>query len=166
MARGLMAIALRAQEGCKDARYIEPKESLDFNPSYVTLDDGSDSREDAVEAMLPKDIQAGLDEARIDSLRKSSRLRVHADGERYKVLRYWDAGFSLDASSAPQLRGRVDLFDGAVHLFQCLVVAVEQEGGEMLFDFKRATRVAKSAALDFERAANAPAGLITVDAPH
>ncbi|HBR42994.1 MULTISPECIES: hypothetical protein [Sulfitobacter] len=119
-----------------------------------------------MEAILPKDIQAGLDAARVDSLRKSSRLRVHADGVEHKVLRYWDTGFSLDAQTGPQLRGRVDLFDGAAHLFQCLIVAVEQEGGEMLFDFKRATRVAKSAALDFERAADAPAGLITVDAPH
>ncbi|WP_286760251.1 MULTISPECIES: hypothetical protein [Sulfitobacter] len=119
-----------------------------------------------MEAILPKDIQAGLDAARVDSLRKSSRLRVHADGVEHKVLRYWDTGFSLDAQTAPQLRGRVDLFDGAAHLFQCLIVAVEQEGGEMLFDFKRATRVAKSAALDFEQSADAPAGLITVDAPH
>tara|TARA_R110001583_G_scaffold17237_3_gene69947 strand:+ start:2702 stop:3133 length:432 start_codon:yes stop_codon:yes gene_type:complete len=142
------------------------KESLDFKSLYVTLGISQHRGEYAVEAMLPKNIQAGLDAARLDSMRKSSHLHVEADGAQHKVLRFWDTGFSLESATAPQLRGHVDLYDGAAHLCQCLIVAVAQEGDEMLFDFKRATRVAKTAALDFERARDAPAGLIGTDAPH
>ncbi len=90
-----------------------------------------------MEAILPKDIQAGLDAARVDSLRKSSRLRVHADGVEHKVLRYWDTGFSLDAQTAPQL---------PIHYAEAGIPV--------------APRVAR------DWAADAPAGLITVDAPH
>ena len=99
-----------------------------------------------MEAMLPKNIQAGLDAARLDSMRKSSHLHVEADGAQHKVLRFWDTGFSLESATAPQLRGRVDLYDGAAHLCQCLIVAVAQEGDEMIFDFKRATRCKNSCA--------------------
>lgn len=117
-----------------------------------------------MEFQLPKEIQAGLDAARVDSLRKASRLWLKVDGDRYKVLRYWGTGFSMEAETAPHLRGLVDLHDGAAHLFQCLIVAAQEEGGEMQFEFKRATKVAEKAALDFERAADAPAGLIAHDA--
>jgi len=119
-----------------------------------------------MEFQLPKEIQAGLDAARIDNMRKASRLRIEVDGVQHKVLRFWQTGFSLAADDAPHIRGLVDLYDGAVHLFQCLIVAVDEEGGEMRFEFKRATKVSDKAALDFERSADAPAGLIAVDAPH
>ncbi len=113
-----------------------------------------------METNFSKDIQAGLDAARVESLRRASRLRIEADGVRYPVLRMWKTGFAMEAGSAPHLRGLVDLYDGALHLFQCLIVATDEEGGEMLFAFKRATPVASRPALDFERAENAPAALI------
>lgn len=117
-----------------------------------------------MEFQLSKEIQAGLDAARVDSLRKASRLWLEVDGMRYKVLRHWGTGFSMEAETAPQLRGLVDLHDGATHLFQCLIIAAQEEGGEMQFEFKRATKVAQKPALDFEKAADAPVALIAHDA--
>lgn len=113
-----------------------------------------------MEAMLSKEVQAGLDAARLANMRKSSRLRIDVDGRIYKVLRMWKSGFAIEIEHAPKLRGLVDLYDGAKHLFQCLIVASEEEGGEMHYEFKRATAVTDHAALDFEKAANAPTALI------
>lgn len=113
-----------------------------------------------MEEFLSKEIQAGLDAARLQSMRKASRLRLEAGGDVFKVLRLWKTGFSIAAEDAPRLRGLVDLYDGSIHLFQCLVVAGEEEAGEMRYEFKRATAVADRAALDFERPADAPRGLI------
>ena len=117
-----------------------------------------------MEISLSKDIQAGLDAARLQSLRKASRLRIDVDGTRHQVLRHWSTGFSMDAKTAPKLRGLVDLYDGSIHLLQCLIVATQEESGEMQFEFKRATKVAQKPAPDFEKAADAPVGLIAHDA--
>lgn len=85
---------------------------------------------------------------------------MDADGVTHKILRMWKTGFSMDAASAPQLRGLVDLYDGGNHLFQCLIVAGDERDGEMQFEFKRATRVHGTAPVDFERDPSAPVGLI------
>ncbi|MEP3686118.1 MAG: hypothetical protein ABJN05_03335 [Sulfitobacter dubius] len=113
-----------------------------------------------MEEFLTKEIRAGLDAARMESLRKGSRLRLEVGGDVYRVLRMWKTGFSVDAEDAPKLRGLVDLYDGSLHLFQCLIVASEEDAGEMRYEFKRATAVADRPPLDFERAADAPLGLI------
>lgn len=113
-----------------------------------------------MEAVFSKEIQAGLDAARLAGMRKASRLRIDADGEIHRVLRMWKTGFSVAVEDAPQLRGLVDLYDGANHLFQCLIVAGDEEAGEMQYEFKRATPVAYAAALDFEKSIDAPVGLI------
>ncbi|MFK7836047.1 MAG: hypothetical protein AB8B60_07495 [Sulfitobacter sp.] len=111
--------------------------------------------------ILSKEIQAGLDAARAARLRTASRLRIEVDGQIYPVLRMWKTGCAVAVEDAPNLRGLVDLYDGATHLFQCLIVASQEEHGEMQYEFKRATAVAHTAALDFERASHTPAGLIT-----
>tara|TARA_R110002049_G_scaffold117332_3_gene270706 strand:+ start:100868 stop:101227 length:360 start_codon:yes stop_codon:yes gene_type:complete len=113
-----------------------------------------------METVLSKEVQAGLDAARLAAMRKSSRLRIEVDGEMHRILRMWKTGFSMEADLAPHLRGLVDIYDGGKHLFQCLIVASDEEAGEMQFEFKRATAVAERAALDFEQSAHAPAGLI------
>ena len=113
-----------------------------------------------MEEFLSKEIQAGLAAARRASLRKASRLRLEVDGDVYRVLALWKTGFSIAAEDAPHLRGLVDLYDGGVHLFQCLIVAGEEDDGEMRYEFKRATAVADRAALDFELAPDAPTALI------
>jgi len=113
-----------------------------------------------MESVFSKEIQAGLDAARLESLRRASRLRIDVDGTPHPVLRLWKTGFAMNAKSAPHLRGLVDLYDGAKHLMQCLIVASEEQAGEMQFEFKRATVVEDRPAVDFEKAANAPVGLI------
>lgn len=112
---------------------------------------------------IPKAVQDALDQARIDGLKKKNRLRVHMGEEIFPVLRLWAGGFSVEADAVPRLRGLVDLYDGARHLSQCLIVASEQEGGEMRYEFKRATAVSEKAPLDFYRAADAPVGLLAHD---
>ena len=109
---------------------------------------------------VPKSVQDALDKARIEGMKKKNRLRVHVGDEIYPVLRLWDRGFSVEEETVPQLRGLVDLYDGARHLSQCLSVASEAEAGEMCYDFKRATAAAETAPLDFYRAPDAPVGLL------
>ncbi|MGR3456027.1 hypothetical protein [Pseudooceanicola sp.] len=109
---------------------------------------------------LPKELQDGLQAARKLAMAKKSRLRVRAGDEVIPVLRFWDKGFAVDHDAAPRLRGLVDIYDGTRHLFQCLIVAADEEDGEMRYDFKRATAATDHAPLDFEKSPDAPAGLI------
>jgi hypothetical protein len=109
---------------------------------------------------LPKEVREGLELARKRALQKKSRLRVHADDEVFPVLRFWEGGFALDADDAPHLRGLVDLYDGARHLYQCLIVASEEEAGEMIYEFKWHTEALDKAPLDFYRDENAPVALL------
>ncbi|MFC3613888.1 hypothetical protein ACFORG_08980 [Lutimaribacter marinistellae] len=112
---------------------------------------------------VPKEISDSLDAARIAALKKTSRLRVEVGTESYRVLRMWRGGFAVEAAATPRLRGLVDIYDGGKHLCQCLIVAAEEEGGEMRYDFKRSTASAESAALDFERAADAPVAYLPLE---
>jgi len=109
---------------------------------------------------LPKEVREGLEAARKAELRKKSRLRVNVGGDVFPVLRYWETGFSLDAEEAPRLRGLVDLYDGARHLYQCLIVASEEENGLRIYDFKRSTAAVDSAPLDFHQDEDAPVALL------
>ncbi|HKL56567.1 MAG: hypothetical protein ACX93P_03140 [Roseovarius sp.] len=112
---------------------------------------------------LPPDVQAGLDEARKKGWKASHRLRVRAGEDTYRVLRAWEGGFALEAEGAPHLRGLVDLYDGPKHLSQCLIVASEEEGGEMRFELKRVTEASDRQPLDFVRDPEAPVALIASD---
>lgn len=112
-----------------------------------------------METVFSKEIQEGLDQARMQGMKKSSRLRVAVDGQIKPVLRMWKTGFAMEAD-APALRGFVDLYDGSNHLFQCLIVTSEEDAGERRFEFKRATAVSETPAVDFERLDTAPVGLI------
>ncbi|MEJ5218697.1 hypothetical protein WG622_10620 [Cognatishimia sp. D5M38] len=110
---------------------------------------------------LPKEVQAGLDAARKRDLKRKTRMRVRVGDEVYPLLRFEDNGFTLDSANAPYLRGLVDLYDGSKHLYQCLIVASQEEDGEMLYEFKRATVAEDQAPLDFARDENAPVALVT-----
>ncbi len=109
---------------------------------------------------LPKEVREGLELARKAALKKKNRLRVHTGDQILPVLRFWENGFSLDADDAPKLRGLVDIYDGARHLYQCLIVATEHNGSEMQFEFKRSTMASEQPALDFVRDENAPIALL------
>lgn len=109
---------------------------------------------------LPKEVREGLEKARKRDLRRKSRLRVHTDEDVFPVLRFWETGFVLDAENAPHLRGLVDIYDGSRHLAQCLIVASDEENGEMIYEFKRNTAAVDKAPLDFARDENAPIALL------
>lgn len=112
---------------------------------------------------ISPEVQAGLDAARKKALKSRHKLRVEVDGHSFRVLRFQDDGFTLDIDNAPKLRGLVDLFDGSKHLYQCLIVATEELGGEMRYEFKRATLAADSAPVDFFKGENAPVALLALD---
>jgi len=117
-----------------------------------------------METILSKEVQIGLDMARMTALKKQSRLRIDVDdAQQHPVLRMWKTGFALEADGAAQLRGLVDIYDGANHLFQCLIIASDEEAGEMRFEFKRATPVVDAVPLDFVRKEDAPVALIGAD---
>lgn len=109
---------------------------------------------------LPKEVREGIEAARKQALRESSRLRVQVGDAVFPILRYWDTGFALDSEDAPNLRGLVDLYDGANHLYQCLIVASEDSGDEMIYEFKRSTAAVDKAPLDFVRPDDAPVALL------
>ncbi|MEM6659598.1 MAG: hypothetical protein AAF625_16045 [Pseudomonadota bacterium] len=109
---------------------------------------------------VSKEISAELAAARIAGLKKTSRLRVEMGDNTYKILKLWKDGFTVEAATTPQLRGLVDIYDGANHLYQCLIIADEEESGEMRYEFKRSTAAADSAPLDFYRAPDAPIALL------
>jgi hypothetical protein len=58
------------------------------------------------------------------------------------------------------LRGIVDVYDGARHVSQCLIMASDIEGGELVCRLKWATAARQSAALDYERDEGAPAAYL------
>ena len=101
-----------------------------------------------------------LEAARKRDLKRKSRLRVQVGEAVFPILRFWDEGFALDAAMVPQLRGLVDVYDGANHIFQCLIVASSTENGELVCDFKRSTAVLDRPALDYWRDENAPVGYL------
>jgi len=110
---------------------------------------------------LPKEVLEGLNKARKEDYSKKNRLRVMVGDVVFPVLRYWEGGFSLDVKVAPKLRGLVDLYDGANHFAQCLIVLSSVKGGERIFEFKRHTQVVEEAPIDFEKRNDSPVALIS-----
>ena len=107
-----------------------------------------------------KEVREGFDNARKSEQRRKSRLRVQVGEAVFPILRIWNGGFALDAALTPHLRGLVDVYDGSVHIFQCLIVASVPDGDEVICDYKRSTPVADRAALDFVRDDSAPVGYL------
>ena len=105
---------------------------------------------------LPEDVREGLKLAQA----RRSRLRVQIGEAVFPVIGLTDSTLSFDAEKAPRLRGLVDVFDGARHILQALIVANRVEGGLMICTFKRVTVVCDGPALDYVRDVNAPAGLL------
>ena len=107
-----------------------------------------------------KELREGFEMARKRQDARKSRLRVQIGTEVYPILRMWDDGLAMDADQLPHLRGLVDVYDGARHVSQCLIVASTVENGQLICDFKRATQVTDKAPLDFWRDENAPVGFL------
>lgn len=102
------------------------------------------------------ELSAELREASRAERRRKSRLRVQVGDAVYPILRMSRAGLVLDAALTPHLRGLVDVYEGANHILQCLIVASTIEGDDLVCEFKRATAVSDHAALDFWQDENAP----------
>lgn len=110
---------------------------------------------------LPKEVREGLEMARASNRKRRSRLRVRVGDQDFTILRMWNSGFTLDPADAPHLRGLVDIYDGARHLSQCLIVTSDEDAGEQVFEFKRSTPASDAAPVDYELDANAPIGYLT-----
>ena len=109
---------------------------------------------------LPKEVRAGIDLARKQAQRSSSRLRLKVGDQTFTILRMWDDGFAIDEEAPAPMRGYADIYDGTRHLSQCLIVASGDAPGERLFEFKRATAAHDSAPRDYAPDEPAPAGLL------
>lgn len=109
---------------------------------------------------LPIDVQAGLDAARKAARRAANRLRVEVGEHVFPVLRAWEGGFALDPGHAAHLRGRIALFDGSRLLAHGLIVASDEEDGEICCEYKRISDASDSQPLDYARAPDAPVALI------
>jgi len=109
---------------------------------------------------LPKEVREGLEQARKAKLKRRSRLRVRVGDMTYPILRSWETGFALDRENSTHLRGLVDVYDGSKYLYQALIVAAQEDGQEMSFDFKRATLATDRPPLDYDRADDAPVALL------
>lgn len=109
---------------------------------------------------LPPEFQKGQRVGPPVRAQRKSRLRVQVGDAVYPVLRFWHDGIALDASLTPRMRGLIDVYDGARHIFQCLVVASTVENGEVICEFKRSTAVTDKAPLDFWRDENGPVGYL------
>lgn len=113
-----------------------------------------------MEAVFSPDVMAGLQKAKMQDAMKKNRLRVHVDDDIRPILQLWENGFSMIASSAPNLRGFVDIYDGSTHLLQCLVIRSELDGDVLNYEFKRWTRAMDNPPKDFAEDENAPVALI------
>lgn len=109
---------------------------------------------------LPQDIRDGLEAARSRHLKRRSRLRVQVGDAVFPILRMWENGIALDAERTPHLRGLIDIYDGANHILQSLIIASTVENGELICDFKRSTTVTDRPALDFVKDEIAPSGYL------
>ena len=109
---------------------------------------------------LSKELRDGFDLARKRQNARKSRLRVQIGAEVYPILRLWDDGLAMSADQLPHLRGLVDIYDGARHLSQCLIVASTVENGQLICNFKRSTQVTDIPPLDFWRDENAPVAFL------
>lgn len=109
---------------------------------------------------LPEDIRRGLDMARSRRQRRGSRLCVHANDAVFPVLRLGEEGFAVDTGRVPRLRGNVDIYDGPRHILQCLIIASELDGGDMIYEFKRVSTVTETRLRDYAAESPAPFGYL------
>ncbi|MBF9031265.1 hypothetical protein HKCCE3408_12755 [Rhodobacterales bacterium HKCCE3408] len=113
---------------------------------------------------LPEDVEIALRSANAARrTRRRHRMTIHVGEEVYPILQVFDRGFSLDAETAPFLRGFVDIFDGPRHMARALVVASSAEDGAIRYEYKRNTPATDRAPSDFERTGPETVGFLPVD---
>ena len=109
---------------------------------------------------LSREVRAEMEAARKRDLRRKSRLRIHVGTDIYPILRMRRDSFTIDATEVVHLRGLVDVFDGARHLSQCLIIASAIEGGELICTMKWSRAATEAAPLDYVRDENAPVAFL------
>jgi hypothetical protein len=109
---------------------------------------------------LSREVRAELEAARKRDLKRRSRLRVMAGDDVYPILRVLPDGFTLDADEVVHLRGLVDVFEGSRHLSQCLIIASDVAGSELVCTLKWSRLATDRAPLDYARDENAPVGYL------
>lgn len=113
-----------------------------------------------MDSFLSDEVRQGLQRAHIKALRNKNRMRVQSGKITAPILREWDGGFAIDFDAAPTLRGRVDIYDGSKHLFQCLVIYSAQEGNEMIYEYKRHTPAEDRRIVDYDKPDDTPIALL------
>ena len=94
--------------------------------------------------------------------RRGPKFFVRAHGDVFPILRLWDGGFTVAVEDAPRLRGFVDLMHGDERLARCLIVLAEEEdGGIIRYEYKRRTEEAVAPPLDYAASEDAPVALLT-----
>jgi hypothetical protein len=111
-------------------------------------------------SFLPQSVREELAAAQKSSRRRRATRVVHVGDEAFPILEMTDSGFAVEAADAPRLRGFIDIYDGARHLYQALIVASEQQGDLMRYEFKRNTAAATTAPVDFETGDARPVALL------
>jgi hypothetical protein len=102
--------------------------------------------------MLPEAVRRELAAARLGARRAQATRTVHVGDAAFPILEMSGDGFSVEAASAPRLHGLIDIYDGPRHVYRALIVASEQAGDMMRYEFKRNTAATGQAPVDFERA--------------
>ncbi|MCV2876150.1 hypothetical protein OE810_07720 [Rhodobacteraceae bacterium XHP0102] len=110
---------------------------------------------------LPKDVLDGLRSAKMRGLKKRATRSVQIGDEVYAILDFSPTGFAVDVETTPYLRGLIDIYEGSRHLCQALIIASEEDGDLMRYEFKRNTAAADRPPLDFEEATPEVSGYLT-----
>ena len=110
---------------------------------------------------LPPELQQDLRAAQSQQRQSKARFRLVWDGTDHKVTRLWETGFALDAQEAPKLRGHIDIYEGPRLILRGLIVAAEQVGDEVFFEYKRVSNRHDAPPADFVATRDGPAGLLT-----
>lgn len=111
-------------------------------------------------SFLPQSVREELAAAQKSARRRRATRVVHVGDEAFPILEMTQSGFAVEAADAPRLRGFIDIYDGARHLYQALIVASEQQGDLMRYEFKRNTAATTTAPVDFETSANRSVALL------
>lgn len=109
---------------------------------------------------LPQSVRDELAAAQKTARRRRATRVVHIGDEAFPILDMTDRGFCVDVDDAPRLRGLIDIYDGPRHLYQALIVASEQQGDVMRYEFKRNTAASLRAPVDFETVSDQPVGFL------
>lgn len=109
---------------------------------------------------ISDEVRMGLQRAHTKALRMKNRMRLQSGEITVPILREWDGGFAVDIDIAPALRGRVDIYDGSKHLYQCLVIFSAREGNEMIYEYKRHTPAEDRRIVDYDKPDDKPIALL------